>query len=92
MIDSHCHLDFKPYHSRLDEVLSSARVAGVHTVVNIGADIESSRRSVELASCNAMIYAAVGVHPHDASTVDEHVLAELKQQSCRNWRDRVGLL
>ena len=79
MIDSHCHLDFKPFRSRLDEVLSSAREVGVHTVVNIGADIESSRRSVELAAGYEMIYAAVGVHPHDASTLDDAVLAELKQ-------------
>lgn len=79
MIDSHCHLDFEPFHSRLDEVLAAAREAGVHTVVNIGADIESSRRSVKLASSHDMIYAAVGVHPHDAKTLDENVLAELKQ-------------
>jgi TatD DNase family protein len=79
MIDSHCHLDFKPFRSRLDEVLSSAREVGVHTVVNIGADIETSRRSVELAANHEMIYAAVGVHPHDASTLDDAVLAELKQ-------------
>ena len=79
MIDSHCHLDLKPFHSRLDDVLSAAREAGVHTLVNIGADIETSRRSVELASKHEMIYAAVGVHPHDASTLDENVLTELKQ-------------
>lgn len=79
MIDSHCHLDFEPLHSRLEEVLSAAREAGVHTVVNIGADIESSRRSVDLASKHEMIYAAVGVHPHDAGTLDEAILTELKQ-------------
>jgi TatD DNase family protein len=79
MIDSHCHLDLKPFRSLLDQVLSSAREVGVHTVVNIGADIETSRRSVELAANHEMIYAAVGVHPHDASTLDDAVLAELKQ-------------
>lgn len=79
MIDSHCHLDFEPFRSRFDEVLSAAREVGVHTVVNIGADIESSRRSVDLAATHEMIYAAVGVHPHDASTLDENVLTELKQ-------------
>ncbi|MDH3889727.1 MAG: TatD family hydrolase [candidate division Zixibacteria bacterium] len=79
MIDSHCHLDFEPFHSRLDEVLAAARGASVHTVVNIGADIKSSRRSVDLASSHEMIYATVGVHPHDAKTVNEDILTELEQ-------------
>ncbi len=78
MIDSHCHLDLEPFHNRLDDVLSAARDAGVHTIVNIGADLISSRRSVELATIHEMIYAAVGVHPHDARTLDDNVLAELE--------------
>ncbi len=78
MIDSHCHLDFKPFHDRLDEVLASARDAGVHTIVNIGVDLKSSRRSVELASGHEMIFATVGVHPHDAGTMNDDVFAELK--------------
>lgn len=90
MIDSHCHLDFEPFHSRLDEVLAAAREVGVHTVVNIGADIESSRRSVDLASIHEMIYAAVGVHPHDASTLDENVLAELKQLAAHDKVVAIG--
>lgn len=79
MIDSHCHLDSRPLRSRLVDLLAAAREVGIHTVVNIGADIESSRRSVELASNHDMIYAAVGVHPHDATTVDANILAELEQ-------------
>ncbi|MCK4372945.1 MAG: TatD family hydrolase, partial [candidate division Zixibacteria bacterium] len=78
MIDSHCHLDLEPFHNRLDDVLSAARDAGVHTIVNIGADLDSSRRSVELATTHEMIYAAVGVHPHDARTLDDNVLAEFR--------------
>jgi TatD DNase family protein len=78
MIDSHCHLDFEPFQNRLDEVLSSAREAGVHTVVNIGVDLDSSRRSVAMAEAHEMVYATAGVHPHDARTLDDNVLAEFR--------------
>jgi TatD DNase family protein len=79
MIDSHCHLDFEPLHDRLDEVLASARDVGVHTVVNIGVDPESSRRSVDLAAAHNMVYATVGIHPHDARMLGDAVLAEFRE-------------
>ena len=49
MIDSHCHLDFEDFDGQRDELVAEAREAGVHTIVNIGVDLKSSRRSVELA-------------------------------------------
>ena len=78
MIDSHCHLDFKHYDGRRDEVVREANEAGVHTIVNIGVDLETSRRSVELAERFACVYATVGVHPHDAKTLDNATLTELR--------------
>jgi len=71
MIDSHCHLDAKEYRGRIDEIINNALSAGVHTVVNIGADLPSSVKSVELAEKYECIYATVGVHPHDASKYNE---------------------
>jgi len=48
-------------------------------VVNIGADLPSSETSVKLAAEHAMVYATVGVHPHDATTLDDRTLARLKE-------------
>lgn len=78
MIDSHCHLDSQQYGGRYAELLASAQKAGVNTVVNIGADLPSSETSVKLAAENSMVYATVGVHPHDATTLDDDVFARLK--------------
>ncbi len=78
MIDSHCHLDSKIYHGQIDDLLAEAGAAGVHTVVNIGVDIPSSETSVELAEKHEMLYATVGVHPHDASTLDDQALDRLR--------------
>jgi TatD DNase family protein len=83
MIDSHCHLDFKQYDGRRDEVVSAASLAGVTTIVNIGVDLASSRRSLELAHRYNSIYAAVGVHPHDSRTLDQATLEEIGKLSTK---------
>jgi len=90
MIDSHCHLDFEPLKDRLDEVLEAARRVGVHTVVNIGVDGDSSRKSVALAEGHEMIYATVGVHPHDARTLDDGLLAELGELAAHDKAVAIG--
>jgi len=79
MIDSHCHLDFKDYNNRRDDVIQTALDSGVHTLVNIGADKESTERSVQLADRFDAVYATVGIHPHDADTFDDAFADRLVQ-------------
>ena len=79
MIDSHCHLDSRQYGGRYTELLTSAQKAGVNTIVNIGADLPSSETSVKLASEIEMVYATVGIHPHDATTLDDAAMARLRE-------------
>lgn len=79
LIDSHCHLDFPDFDPDREEVLARARAAGVGALVNPGADLPSSQRAVALAERYPDVYAAVGVHPHDASTLDSRALARLRQ-------------
>ncbi len=78
MIDSHCHLDFPHFDDDRDEVLARAAQARVTAILNPGTDLESSRRAVALAERYDNVYAAVGIHPHDASTLDKQTLAELR--------------
>jgi len=69
LVDSHCHLQDPKFNSDRASVLARAREAGVSTLVVVGYDLESSRQAVELADSNDNVYAAIGVHPHDAKTV-----------------------
>ncbi len=71
MIDSHCHLDFDKFAGDRDEVISRAREEGVELIVNVGTSLEGSKKSLELAEKYAFIYAAVGIHPHQAEKVKE---------------------
>ncbi len=80
LIDSHAHLDRKRFHADLDAVLERAREAGVDTVIAIGTDLASSRRARDLAHRHPGVWAAAGVHPHDADRFDDadwDALAEL---------------
>ena len=78
MIDSHAHLDFPQFDDDREAVVERAREAGLAAILNVGADLASSRAAVALAEQYDFIYAAVGVHPHDAKTVTPAVLDELR--------------
>ena len=78
MIDSHAHLDFRQFNKDRETVIKRARKAGLVAIVNIGTDLASSRATVKLAGKHDFIYAAVGVHPHDAKMVTRAVLDELR--------------
>lgn len=76
--DSHMHLDDEKFDDDREVVLARALENGVTRMINIGADMASSARSVELATVHAPVYAAVGIHPHEAKQLvagDEERLA-----------------
>jgi TatD DNase family protein len=79
LIDSHAHLDFKQFRGDLDAVLKRAREVGVRAIVNVGCDLGSSEAGVRLAGLHPDVFAAVGVHPHDAKTLTAEALARLDQ-------------
>ncbi len=69
LFDSHAHLDDEKFADDREAVITRAKENGVTHIINIGADMESSARSVALASQHESIYATVGVHPHEAEKV-----------------------
>ncbi|MCK4573479.1 MAG: TatD family hydrolase [candidate division Zixibacteria bacterium] len=79
MIDSHCHLNFIKDKLTVAELVEEATAAGVHTIINPGTSLATSIESLELARRFESVYALVGVHPHDASEVDDAVVARLKE-------------
>ncbi|HEY3316166.1 MAG TPA: TatD family hydrolase [Bacillota bacterium] len=77
VVETHCHLDLKDYAPDRAEVISRARAAGVAALVNVGFNLASSLASVDLAEANPDIWAAVGIHPHDATEATAGTLARL---------------
>jgi TatD DNase family protein len=78
LMDTHTHLDFPQFDSDREQVIERAFTAGVKALINVGADLASSQAAVALAEAYPQVYAAVGVHPHDAKTLTAEMLEELR--------------
>ena len=92
LVDTHAHLEDARFDADREVVLERAALAGVRAVVTCGSDLASSRRAVELASRyaegapgRARVVAAVGIHPHEASAVEDlpAALATLRELARR---------
>lgn len=79
LVDSHCHLTFEPLYGDIEQVLQRSKDAGVTGWITVGTTPEENRRSIELAERFENMYAAVGIHPHDAKSVTADMIAELKK-------------
>jgi len=87
--DSHCHIDGPEFDEDREQVIARAHEAGVTTMLNVVSGDPNSgafERTVALAEQQESIFAAIGVHPHDAKLFDEATgerLASLATQSAR---------
>jgi len=94
LIDTHCHLQMKAFRNDIDEVIDNAAIEGVKQIINVGFDLESSRKAVELSGRYPFMYAAVGIHPHDASKCNVQTLSELEdllKEKCVVALGEIGL-
>ena len=87
LIDSHCHLNADRFDADVDLVLDAARLAGVERILVPGWDVASSERALALVERVPWLDAAVGVHPHDASRVDDAGWARIA-----DWANRAEVV
>lgn len=78
LIDSHAHLDDKRFDLDREYIIENLEKNGIELVINIGADMVSSKKSLELARRYRNIYAVVGVHPHSAKEIRDENLKEIE--------------
>jgi TatD DNase family protein len=78
-VDSHCHPQWVA--GGADAAIERARAAGVVGMVVVGTDAESSQAAVDLAAKHPDVRATVGLHPHEASSLDHEwpLLRELAE-------------
>ncbi len=69
IFETHAHYDDEAFEADRDEILSGLSGQGIGRVINCGADLASSRRSIEMAKRYDFVYAAVGVHPDNAGEI-----------------------
>jgi TatD DNase family protein len=83
LIDSHAHLDMSRFDADRDEAMQRAAQAGVTTIINVGIDLASSRKAIEMAARYPAILVAVGIHPQEATNIIDSDIAILADLACK---------
>ncbi|MBF0319808.1 MAG: YchF/TatD family DNA exonuclease [Nitrospirae bacterium] len=78
MIDTHCHLEMSPFDADIDEAINRAQAAGVVKMLTIGSSPESIDKAVALTERYNCVYAAIGIHPHDAKLFTPEIYRQIK--------------
>lgn len=80
IFDTHAHLNFKNYDKDRDELIKKTLKEGVG-MINVGTDLKSSKKAIEIAKNYDNMYAAIGIHPsHAKEEIDINKLKELEKE------------
>lgn len=77
LIDTHAHLDMSAFDEDREETIARALDAGVGNIITVGTDLKSSQKAIELSQHYTGIYAAAGIHPHEAAAINKSDIARL---------------
>ncbi len=77
LFDTHAHLDDARFDEDREAVIAQCIEEGVDLILNAGSNIATSKTSVQMAEKHDIIYASVGVHPHDAASMENSTIEEL---------------
>lgn len=81
IFDTHTHYDDKVFDGDRDRLLKEINENGVDYIVNVGASIDSSIKTLALSQKYSFIYAAVGVHPSETEGLTKGDLLWLKEKA-----------
>jgi TatD DNase family protein len=79
LIDTHCHLTFDDLARDIDAVIERSIAAGVTSWITVGTGPGENQKAITLTQRFENFYAAVAIHPHDAKTVTQDTIADLKK-------------
>jgi TatD DNase family protein len=75
--DSHCHLQDRKFKRELEKIIFNAKRSGVERILVPGWDLRSSKEAVIVSEKFSNVFAACGVHPHDAKFYNDYVEKEI---------------
>jgi TatD DNase family protein len=90
LIDSHAHLDMEQFDGDRDAAIYRAGEAGIGEILNVGYDESTIDSTLRLVDEHGSVYAALGIHPHNASDWDSRLEEKLKQLLLRRKVLAVG--
>ena len=78
IFETHAHYDDERFDKDRDDIISSLPFKGINRVINVGASIESTRTTLELAKRYDFVYSAVGVHPSEIDGLNDETFGWLR--------------
>ncbi|MBE5934846.1 MAG: TatD family deoxyribonuclease [Lachnospiraceae bacterium] len=81
IFETHAHYDDKAFDLDREELLQQLPEEGIKYVVNVAANMEGSRKNLEIVNKYDYIYGTVGVHPSDTEELNEETYKELEELS-----------
>ena len=90
IFDTHAHYDDEAFAEDREELFDKMKEAGIDFVVNIGANMASSRETAAMCERYPFMYGAVGVHPSDSQEINDNTLKELKELAGREKIVAIG--
>ncbi len=77
-MDTHAHYEDRAFRDDADAIIKSFPANNIAAVVNVGSDVKTSRKSIQLAHTYPYVYAAVGIHPSETKGVTDADLEEIE--------------
>ena len=75
--DTHAHYNDEKFDDVVDETIKECLDIGVHYINNIGYNIESSKKAIELSKKYNECYAVIGIHPSDVGKCEVEDIEKL---------------
>lgn len=83
LIDTHTHLEMDDFNEDRDAVVERARQAGIEYMITVGTTLAHAKKALEMAGRYEEVFAAVGVHPHDAQSIDDGTYDALRELAAK---------
>jgi TatD DNase family protein len=77
-VDTHAHLYLCSENSSIEQIVERAGNKKVDTIIDVGIDLNSFSKVIDNSYRYSKVYATLGIHPHDAGSVDDYALKEIK--------------
>ena len=90
IFDTHAHYDDEAFAEDRESLFDQMKEAGIEFVVNIGANMASSRETQAMCEKYPFMYGSVGVHPSDSQEINDTTLKELKELAMKDKIVAIG--
>lgn len=81
IFESHAHYDDKAFDSDRDKLITSLHDSYIERIINVGASVDSNRRTIEIMNKYDFIYAALGIHPSECGELTEEDIIWIRNQA-----------